>query len=54
MNIETFWAIVANAMVIGGAVGGGMLLLFCWVTWPASYREGHAADSEPERPGRST
>lgn len=54
MSIETFWAIVVNAMVIGGAVAGGMLLWFVWVTWPASYRESHAADSEPARRDRSS
>jgi hypothetical protein len=30
--MNTFWAIVANAMVIGGAVAGG-LLFFLYVSW---------------------
>jgi hypothetical protein len=44
MNPNTFWAIVANAMVIGGAVGGGLLTAYIWFTWPEKYRESHSAD----------
>jgi hypothetical protein len=48
MSANTFWAIVANAMVIGGAVGGGLLFAFIWATWPAKYRESHTAVPPPE------
>jgi hypothetical protein len=47
MSANTFWAIVANAMVIGGAVGGGLLFLYIWMTWPAAYRESHRTPAEP-------
>jgi len=50
MSTNTFWAIVVNAMVIGGAVGGALLFWFIWNTWPAAYRESHAA--APEQSGR--
>jgi hypothetical protein len=46
---NTFWAIVANAMVIGGAVGGGLLFGYIWLAWPEKYRESHRADPEPVR-----
>jgi hypothetical protein len=34
--MNTFWAIVANAMVIGGAVAGGALGFYWFVVLPAS------------------
>jgi hypothetical protein len=34
--VNTFWAIVANAMVIGGAVSGGMLFFYWFVVLPKS------------------
>jgi hypothetical protein len=33
-NIEWFWAIVCNAIVIGGIVVPGMLFGLWWVTGP--------------------
>jgi len=53
MNINTFWAIVVNAMVIGGAVGGGLLFWFIWNTWPEAYRESHHTPPEPPERDRS-
>ena len=32
--MNTFWAIVANAMVIGGAVAGGALFFYWFVIFP--------------------
>jgi hypothetical protein len=32
--MNTFWAIVANAMVIGGAVAGGALFFYWFVVFP--------------------
>ena len=43
MSVNTFWAIVANAMVIGGAVGGLLLGGYIWMTWPEKYRESRSA-----------
>ena len=37
-GIEWFWAIVCNAMVIGGAVAGGLLMWYWWVSVPHGYR----------------
>ncbi len=34
--MNTFWAIVANAMVIGGAVGGAALGFYWFVVLPQS------------------
>jgi hypothetical protein len=33
MSAETFWAIVCNAMVIGGAVSAGLLFAY-WFSLP--------------------
>ena len=33
-NVEWFWAIVCNAIVIGGIVVPGMLFGLLWVTGP--------------------
>jgi len=37
-GLEWFWAIVCNAMVIGGAVAGGMLMMYWWNSVPHGYR----------------
>lgn len=34
--MNTFWAIVCNAMVIGGAVAGGALFFFWFVVLPSN------------------
>jgi hypothetical protein len=34
--MNAFWAIVANAMVIGGAVSGGMLFFYWFVVLPST------------------
>jgi hypothetical protein len=49
VSSNTFWAIVANAMVIGGAVGGGLLFAYIWATWPEKYRESHRATPAAEK-----
>jgi hypothetical protein len=36
--MNTFWAIVANAMVIGGAVAGGALGFYWFVIFPKTVR----------------
>jgi hypothetical protein len=34
--MNTFWAIVANAMVLGGAVAGGALSFYWFVVLPST------------------
>jgi len=49
--MNTFWAIVANAMVIGGAVGGALLFGFLWISLPRLYAEDRAATERARQLG---
>jgi hypothetical protein len=47
--MNTFWAIVANAMVIGGAVAGALLPYYWFVVLPGSLPPRGAATERARR-----